>query len=99
MSDSVSIKIPKKLADKIKLIADQFGFRSVTEFVLDAVRRRLDIIESSHYPMRLKFTDVCYVIGCGAYSIEVNRMQLNKNLEYWLPLCKHHQLEFERSKK
>ena len=44
MSDYTSVQIPKVLADKIKRKMAAQGYRTVSEFVIDAVRRRLDEI-------------------------------------------------------
>ena len=44
-----SIKMPKALAEKIKnhmLFIDN-GYRSISEFTLDAVRRRMELDDSS----------------------------------------------------
>jgi metal-responsive CopG/Arc/MetJ family transcriptional regulator len=40
-----SIKIPKKLVEKIEKIKDVHGYASTMEFVRDAVRRRLEELE------------------------------------------------------
>lgn len=36
-----SVKLPKTLADKINKIADSNGYRSVSDFVLEATRKHL----------------------------------------------------------
>lgn len=36
-----SIKVPMVLADKIRNVADDQGYRSVSEFVMEATRMRL----------------------------------------------------------
>lgn len=46
MVSYTSVKIPKVLADQIREIMIPLGFRSVSEFVLDATRRLLEKIES-----------------------------------------------------
>ena len=43
-TEYTSIKIPKTLSVKIKKIIEREGFRSVSEFVLDSTRRRIDEI-------------------------------------------------------
>jgi len=46
-----STALPKKLKERISNIIKQrkeLGYRSVNEFVLDAVRRRLEEIERTH---------------------------------------------------
>lgn len=40
-----SIKIPKKLVEKIEKIKEVHGYASTMEFVRDAVRRRLEELE------------------------------------------------------
>lgn len=40
-----SIKIPKVLSEKILSIADTFGYRSVSEFVMEATREHLKRIQ------------------------------------------------------
>ena len=40
-----SVKVPKVLAEKIQTVAVQEGYRSVSEFLLDAGRRRLEHIQ------------------------------------------------------
>lgn len=44
MSDYTSVQIPKVLTDKVKQKMAKQGYRTVSEFVIDAVRRRLDEI-------------------------------------------------------
>ena len=44
MSDYTSVQVPKVLAEKIKRKMAGQGYRTVSEFVNDAVRRRLDEI-------------------------------------------------------
>ena len=41
-SGYTSVKVPKKLSEKIRLVVDEEGYRSVSEFMLEASRRRLD---------------------------------------------------------
>lgn len=41
-----SVKVPKILAEKIQAIATPEGYRSVSEFLLEAGRRRLEEIEA-----------------------------------------------------
>jgi metal-responsive CopG/Arc/MetJ family transcriptional regulator len=41
-TEYTSVKIPKVLADRINQVAGQMGYRSVSEFVLDSTRRRLE---------------------------------------------------------
>lgn len=36
-----SIKVPMVLADKIRSVAEKQGYRSVSEFVMEATRRHL----------------------------------------------------------
>jgi len=36
-----SIKVPNVLADKIRNVADEEGYRSVSEFIMEATRIRL----------------------------------------------------------
>ena len=40
-----TIKIPMQLAKQIDAVLDHRAYKSRTEFVLDAIRRRLDEIE------------------------------------------------------
>ncbi|GEM_PF-1879869 len=40
-----SVKVPKVLAEKIQVVAVKEGYRSVSEFLLDAGRRRLEDIQ------------------------------------------------------
>ncbi|MCH7560594.1 MAG: ribbon-helix-helix protein, CopG family [Thaumarchaeota archaeon] len=40
-----SIKVPKVLAEKIQVVAQEEGYRSVSEFMLDAGRRRLEYFQ------------------------------------------------------
>ena len=44
MSDYTSVQVPKVLDEKIKRKMAGQGYRTVSEFVNDAVRRRLDEI-------------------------------------------------------
>lgn len=44
--DYVSVKIPKVLATKINLIAERDGYRSVSEFVMEAVRIHIKDMKS-----------------------------------------------------
>jgi hypothetical protein len=37
-----SVKIPDPLTARIKKLSDQNGYRTITEFVIDAARRRID---------------------------------------------------------
>jgi metal-responsive CopG/Arc/MetJ family transcriptional regulator len=37
-----SVKVPKVLAERILKICEKEGYRSVSEFILDATRRRLE---------------------------------------------------------
>jgi metal-responsive CopG/Arc/MetJ family transcriptional regulator len=39
---STTVKIPKTLSNRIVKAAQKEGYRSVSEFVIDAARRRLD---------------------------------------------------------
>ena len=42
-TEYTSVKIPKVLAEKIKLtVVNKGEYRSVSEFVLDSIRRRLE---------------------------------------------------------
>lgn len=41
MTDYTSVKIPKVLANKINLFAEKEGYRSVSEFVMEATREHL----------------------------------------------------------
>ncbi len=41
-SGYTSVKVPKTLAEKINVVAEKEGYRSVSEFLLDAARRRLE---------------------------------------------------------
>ena len=45
-SGYTSIKIPNALATKIKNVAEKDGYRSISEFVTEATRIRLDKYES-----------------------------------------------------
>jgi metal-responsive CopG/Arc/MetJ family transcriptional regulator len=40
--DYTSIPLPKILAERVKQAGPKEGYRTVTEFVIDATRRRLD---------------------------------------------------------
>lgn len=40
-----SIKIPESLSQKIMAISDEFGYRSVSEFVMEATREHLKRIK------------------------------------------------------
>ena len=42
-----SVKIPKVLAERIKKVCEPLGYRSVSEFILDATRRRLEQFENN----------------------------------------------------
>ena len=44
MTDYTSVKVPKTLADKItnSAIYKEWGFRSVSEFMIDSARRRIE---------------------------------------------------------
>ena len=44
-TEYTNIKVPKELAKKVKPIAKKLGYRSVTEFSLDAIRRRVEQLE------------------------------------------------------
>ena len=37
-----TVKIPRALTEKITKVGEQYGYRSISEFVIDAARRRLD---------------------------------------------------------
>jgi hypothetical protein len=41
-TEYTAVKIPVVLAEKINSKLDEFGYRSLTEFVIDSARRRLD---------------------------------------------------------
>ena len=41
-TEYTSVKVPKVLAERINEIVNREGFRSVSEFVLDSTRRRLE---------------------------------------------------------
>jgi len=43
-TEYTSVKVPKILANKISVAAKDEGYRSVSEFLLDAGRRRLEDI-------------------------------------------------------
>lgn len=49
MSDYTSVQVPKVLAEKIKRKMAGQGYRTVSEFVIDAVRRRLDEITDQNF--------------------------------------------------
>ena len=36
-----SVKVPKVLAEKVRIVSEKEGYRSVTEFILESVRLRL----------------------------------------------------------
>jgi hypothetical protein len=40
-----SVKIPDTLTARIKDVSEQQGYRTVTEFVIDAARRRLEELD------------------------------------------------------
>ena len=44
MTEYTSVKVPKNLADKISnsKIFNENGYRSVSEFILDSARRRIE---------------------------------------------------------
>ena len=44
-TEYTSVKVPKILASRIMLTAREEGYRSVSEFLLDAGRRRLEDID------------------------------------------------------
>jgi metal-responsive CopG/Arc/MetJ family transcriptional regulator len=44
-SEYRSLKIPSVLADRIDEIKKHAGYRTVSEFVIDAARRRLEEVE------------------------------------------------------
>lgn len=45
-SGYTSVKVPKILAEKIQTVAIEEGYRSVSEFILDASRRRLEALKN-----------------------------------------------------
>jgi metal-responsive CopG/Arc/MetJ family transcriptional regulator len=40
-----TVKIPRAMTDKITKIGEHYGYRSVSEFVIDAARRRLEELD------------------------------------------------------
>ena len=47
MNGTTSIKIPKVLSTKILAIADKEGYRSISEFVMEATRMHLKSVEQN----------------------------------------------------
>ncbi|AEA48044.1 hypothetical protein [Archaeoglobus veneficus] len=41
----VLVEIPKVMAEKARVLGRKFGYNSLTEFVKDSVRRRLEELE------------------------------------------------------
>ena len=41
----VLVEIPKVMAEKARILGKKFGYNSITEFVKDSVRRRLEELE------------------------------------------------------
>ena len=47
-TEYTSVKVPKVLAERINEIANREGYRSVSEFILESARRRLEEYKRSN---------------------------------------------------
>jgi metal-responsive CopG/Arc/MetJ family transcriptional regulator len=52
-----TISIPENLAKKIEKYLDEYGYRNLSEFVIDSARRRLEEIEREERMRRAAMTE------------------------------------------